>query len=139
MSRVIKLESAGKERNQLSKGIVVALRELAEQNEVNAETRDLVAFIAIALSSIYGSIDETVSAWENRGYWLKADRFRLDWEWTGRLGSELIDAIRLEDWASIARIAAQVAERFNQVKVPVKHRLGKPWVGAWDRLHESFK
>ena len=52
MSRIINPESAGKERTQLTKAIVLSVRELAQQTDVTNEARDLAAFIALALKSI---------------------------------------------------------------------------------------
>ncbi len=39
----------------------------------------------LALEEINSNIDKSVEAWEKRGYWVKADKFRLDWEWSGKL------------------------------------------------------
>ena len=76
MSRVINPESAGKDRTRLTKAIVLALRELAKQKDVTAETKDLAAFISLALKTISEGIDASVLAWEKRDYWVKADKFR---------------------------------------------------------------
>src|SRR5947207_14918354 len=81
LSRVINPESAGKERPRLTKAIVLAVRELAKQKEVNDEARDLAAFIALALKTIAEGIDVSVVAWEKRDYWVKADKFRMEWMW----------------------------------------------------------
>jgi len=75
---VINTENAGKERTQLTRAVVLALRELMRQTETNRETQDLAAFIVLALENIAATIDSSVEAWEKRGYWLKADRFRMD-------------------------------------------------------------
>ena len=62
MSPIINPESAGKERTQLSKAIVLAVRELAKQTDVTNEAKDLAAFIAIALRNISDGIDVSVTA-----------------------------------------------------------------------------
>ncbi len=67
MSRVINPDSAGKQRTRLSKSIVLALRQLARQSDTGGETRDLAAFIAVALEAISQGIDASVAAWEKRG------------------------------------------------------------------------
>jgi hypothetical protein len=72
MSPIINPESAGKERTQLSKAIVLAVRELAKQTDITNEAKDLAAFIALSLKSISDGIDVSVAAWEKRGYWVKA-------------------------------------------------------------------
>jgi len=134
LSRVINPDSAGKERTRLTKGIVLAIRELAQQSSPGAEARDLVAFIALALSIISGTIDVSVAAWEKRDYWVKADKFRMEWAWSGQYAEKMKLAILKDDWGSVAQVAAQVAQKLSKVTVPPGHRLGRPWQGAWDEL-----
>ncbi len=135
MSRVINLDSAGKERARLTKSIVVAIRELARQDEPGAASRDLAAFIALALDDIAAGIDASVTAWEKRGYWVKADRFRMDWAWTASLGSKMKEALLSDDWPAVALLSAQIAQKLSNVKVSQNHRLGTPWIGAWAQLN----
>ena len=134
MSRVINPESAGKERTQLSKAIVLAVRELAKQKDVTNEAKDLAAFIALALKNISEGIDISVAAWEKRGYWVKADRFRMDWVWTGQVADKMKVAIFTNDWGTIAMLMPQIAQKFGKIVVSENHRLGKPWVGAFRQL-----
>lgn len=134
MSRVIKTESAGKDRTRLSKEVVIALRELMRQSQPDDTSRELAAFIALALGEINATIEASVAAWEKRGYWVKADRFRLEWEWTGVMAGKMRKAVLEDDWGMVALNAAQVAQKFMTVQVPQHHRLGKPWEGAWERL-----
>lgn len=134
MSRVINPDSAGKERNRLTKAIVLSIRELAKQTDLGEEARDQAAFIALALQTVADGIDVSVAAWEKRNYWVKADRFRMDWAWSGELSKKMKSAILEDDWAEVARISVQIGEKLNKVKVSEKHRMGKPWVGAWQRL-----
>ncbi|MEW6093348.1 MAG: hypothetical protein AB1531_05210 [Chloroflexota bacterium] len=134
MSRVINLDSAGKERTRLTKTVVLAVRELARQTEPGTEARDLAAYIALALAAIAGTIDVSVAAWEKRGYWVKADKFRMEWAWAGQLGAKMREAALAEDWGNVAQVAAQVAQRLNRITVPAGHRLGRPWTGAWQAL-----
>ena len=134
MSTIINPESAGKERTQLTKAIVLAVRELAQQTEITKEAKDLAAFIALALKSISDGIDMSVAAWEKRGYWVKADRFRMEWLWTGQYGDKLKVAIFTDDWGEIAMLLPKIAQKFSKIEVSRNHRLGKPWVGAFEKL-----
>ena len=135
MGRLINPESAGKERTQLSKAIVLAVRELAKQTDITNETKDLAAFIALALKKISEGIDISVAAWEKRGYWVKADRFRMEWLWTGQVAEKMRTAIFNEDWATIAMLMPQIAQKFGRIIVSENHRLGKPWTGAFGQLN----
>ena len=137
MGRVINTETAGKERLQLTRAVVLALRELMLQTSPDSHTRDLAAFIALALEEISSTIDVSVAAWEKRGYWIKADRFRMDWVWSENLGKNMRQAVLADDWIGVARVSAQVAEKLNGTKVPQRHRLGTPWEGAFKRLQQT--
>ncbi len=135
MGRVIHTDTAAKERTRLTRSVILALRELMKQTEPDALTHDLAAYIALALKETYQTIDASVGAWEKRGYWVKADRFRMEWMWTEQLGQSMQKAVLAEDWASVARVGVQVAEKLNSTKVPQRHNLGTPWEGAWSRLN----
>ncbi len=134
MSRVINPEGAGKERTRLVKSIVLAMRELMRQTEPNEHSRDLAAFIALALLEIFETIETSVAAWEKKGYWVKADRFRMDWLWTEQVGGQLRQAVLNDDWATIAMLMVKLGGKLNNVDVPVRNRLGEPWVGAYQHL-----
>ncbi len=136
MSRVINPDSAGKDRTRLSKSIVLTLRELAKLNEPTPEARDMAAFLALALEEIAASIDASVAAWEKRGYWVKADRFRMEWLWAGQMAAKMRAAVLSEDWAAIAMQLPAIAQKLSKVQVPAAHRLGRPWVGAWQKLRQ---
>jgi len=133
---IINPDSAGKERTQLSKGIVLAIRELAKQTEPGTESRDMAAFIALALAQISSGIDISVAAWEKRGYWVKADKFRMEWLWTATYADRMKAAVLDDDWATVALTMTQTAQKLSKVVVPAGHRLGRPWVGAFKKLKE---
>ena len=134
MSRLINPDSTGKDRTRLSKAIVLAVRELAKQTEVTDEAKDMAAFISLALKTISEGIDASVAAWEKRDYWVKADRFRMEWMWSGQYAEKLKTAVLTDDWASVAMLSAQIAQKFGKVVIAQNHRLGKPWVGAYKQL-----
>ena len=134
MSPIINPDSAGKERTRLTKGIVLAIRELAKQSQVNQEAKDLAAFISMALRIISDGIDVSVVAWEKRDYWIKADKFRMEWMWTGQFADKMKTAVFTDDWGTVAMLSAQIAQKFNKIVVSENHRLGKPWVGAYKQL-----
>jgi len=136
LGRVINPEGVGKERTQLSRGVVLAIRELMKQTQPDDTSRDLAAFIALALLQIAATIDTSVTAWEKRGYWVKADRFRMDWAWAERFGNTMRQAVLVDDWGTVAMTSAQIAQKLMTVQVPVRHRLGTPWAGAWEQLRK---
>jgi len=134
LGRVINPETAGKERNILQRAALLSLRELMKQTATDATTRDLAAFVALTLIAIGETIEPSVAAWEKRGYWVKADRFRMDWSWAGRFGLQMKAALLEDNWAQVAQVAGQAALKLANVKLPLRNRLGTPWVGSWDKL-----
>jgi hypothetical protein len=116
---------------------MVALREISKSDGINEKTRDLAAFIAITLLKIYETIDVSVAAWEKRGYWVKADRFRMEWIWTKQLSDRLVCALMEDAWDEVPMFLADVGSKFSGVHLPVRHRVGTPWIGAWAKLCEA--
>ena len=137
LSRIINPEGSGKERTRLSKDVVLSIRELMRQAEPNEQSRDLAAFIALALNEIAKTIESSAIAWEKRGYWVKADRFRMEWAWSGQLGKTMEEAVLSDDWPTVAATAIKVAQKLMAIKIPEHHRLGTPWVGAWEALNKK--
>ena len=137
MSRVINSESAGKDRTRLTKVVVIAIRELLRQKEPSELSRDLIACILMSLDGIYDTVDASVEAWEKRGYWLKADRFRMDWQWTKLLADQMRPLVMAENYGELIPLMVQVLQALDSVKVSENHRLGTPWTGAWKELNEE--
>ena len=139
MGRVIHLESYGKERNRLARLVVTAIRQLGQQSEIDGRTRDLAAFVGLALEELHNTVDPTVEAWEKRGYWLKADRYRLEWIWADSLGKKMRNAVLEEDWGTVALTSAEIGLKLTKVE-PVKKISGaEPWDGAWLQLKSGVK
>ena len=138
MGRLIKTETAGKERKRLIRAIVVALRELSRSHHIDGSNRDYSAFIALALMNVYKTIDVSVIAWEKRDYWVKADRFRMEWIWTKQTADSLAKALLEDDWEDVPIMLAKVGSKFSDVHIPVRHNVGTPWIGAWNQLQTEY-
>ncbi|MEJ2512918.1 MAG: hypothetical protein P8Y72_15140 [Anaerolineales bacterium] len=134
MSRIIHTNNVGTERNRLLKAIVIAIRELMKQTSVDSTTKDLAAFISSALLAVHETIERSVTPWEKRDYWVKADKFRLEWAWTKDIGQEMLEATLEEQWAQVALLSATVGQKLQNIMVSDRHRMGKPWVGAWELM-----
>jgi hypothetical protein len=114
---------------------VLAIRELGLQRDITETTKDLVVFVSQSLIQVNNLVDISVTAWEKRGYWIKADRFRMDWIWTADMGKKLNDNLLVENWVQIAGLIGKTAEKLKDIKVPQHHKLGTPWEGAWKSGH----
>ena len=137
MGRVIDPKSAGKQRTQLIRAAALATRLLQSKSAMDAEARDLAAFISFTLAAIFSSVEPSVHAWEKRGYWVKADQFRLEWQWTGNLGIEMAEALQSDDWIAVKNNVERVQKKLGNVKISARHRMGTPWVGTWDILQKK--
>lgn len=134
MGRVIQSNSIGTQRKRLTKSIVVAIRELMKQKSPDSKTRDYAAYIVMALQAVDDTVERTVTPWEKRDYWVKADKFRMEWDWVKTIGPKLQQALVDEEWAEVAYQSAQIASKLGDVQVSERHRLGTPWVGAWKKF-----
>jgi len=134
LGRVISTENLATERNRLLKAMALALREMAKKSSYDEESRDLAAFLVLALDNVAESIERSVLAWEKRGYWVKADRFRMEWAWAESLRTKMRAAVNTEKPEEIAMAASTLSDKLKGVKVSERHRLGSPWHGAWAQL-----
>ncbi len=137
MGRIITSESAGKDRTRLTKTVVISIRELLRQKEPGDLSRDLIACVLQSLDGIYDTVDVSVEAWEKRGYWLKADRFRMDWQWTKIIADKMRPLVFTENYGELIPLMVEVLQALENVKVSENHRLGTPWTGAWEELQRA--
>ena len=109
------------------------------QSTVDKTTRDMVAFVILALREMASGIDNSVEAWEKRGYWVKADKYRMTWLWTGEMSKKLTQAYQQDNWKKIADFLAEVMGKFMTIKVSDRHRMGKPWLGASQEFENTLR
>ena len=112
---VINPDSAGKQRTQMVKATALAGRELIHKTSLDDEFKDLSAFMILALQAIFDTIDPSVLAWEKRGYWVKADQFRMEWSWTQKLSQEMHKFWLADDWPSVVQTAVKVLQKLGDV------------------------
>lgn len=134
MGRIVRSHDVGRQRAQVCRAIVVALREMTRRAGADDQARDLTAFVVLALEEVGRSVETTATAWEKRDYWLKADQFRMQWAWSTRLAESLHHSLLQNDWASVARAMAQLATHLEDVTLPKRNTAGTPWAGAYERL-----
>lgn len=136
MSRLINPDGVGKQRDRLMKAVTLSLRTMATRAAIDAETKDMVAFIALALNEIHDTIDVTCAAWEKRDYWLKADQFRREWGWAGRTGAKLERVVLGDEWHNLPALMVELSKHLEKVVLPKRNTLGTPWNGALAKLKE---
>lgn len=136
MGKIINPNTAGKDRNRLLKTISLAIREFEGPNASAEETRDLIAFISLALDAVNKTIEQTITPWEKRGYWVKADKFRMEWAWVKKYNKELKSNIMENDVFGVASSIQAIKEKISDTKVP-RGKQVKPWIGAWNKFISS--
>ncbi len=133
MSRVINPENAGRNRTRLMQWVALACAQLMKERNLDIRS-DALAFIVVALEEIAAGIDVTTAAWEKRDYWLKADQFRRQWEWTGRTAQRLRTAIERKSPSDAITVLAELAPRLAGVALPKRLPKEPPWKGAHEKL-----
>ncbi|NLG29030.1 MAG: hypothetical protein GX557_14050 [Chloroflexi bacterium] len=134
MSRIVNTSEPGTVRSQMRRTIAEILRHLMFKPRLDDESKDMAATVVYALRAIADSIEITVTAWEKRDYYLKADRFRLEWEWVGPAAKRLEDMIRSERWEKLPTELAALAPHFSDVRIAKMTRSSAIWQGAHARL-----
>ena len=125
-------ESGTTYRNRLTKSIVLAIRKLMQKGQPDKESLDMAAYIVLALEKIEESVDSSATAWEKRDYWLKADRFRMEWSWAEGRRLSLEKAVLSQDWGIIASELILVAstEAIQRAAAACFFRVSLPQISA---------
>ncbi|MFN8484191.1 MAG: hypothetical protein U0768_14230 [Anaerolineae bacterium] len=139
MGRVINTDSAGAERNRLRRTIAEALRLLGQKQAIDDEARDLAALIVYSLRGIEQGVDTSAAAWEKRDYYMKADRFRLQWAWVEPMARQLEVVLVRGRWNDLPTVLALLLPRFSDIKLTRMTRTPDVWAGCYDRLRQENK
>lgn len=134
MSRVINTNVPGKVRSRNMRTIAEILRRVGAMAELDAEARDMFAALVFLLREIHASALETVEAWERRGYWMKADRFLRDWDWSAEMAANFEDVIRNDAWDLIPRLMGELVPHTADVQIKNMTRSPSAWRGAYQKL-----
>jgi hypothetical protein len=110
-----------------------ALRAVAQRPDISdGETREVLAFLALSLSELDESVEETAAAWERREFWLKADRFRLEWAPIQAVHGRLDVALRAGDMGLARDFGTDLARLLAERRLRPLKSSSTPWKGAWD-------
>jgi hypothetical protein len=135
MSRITRIDGTPtQQRNAIRRSIAEILRRLGEKKTIDADTKDMLAFIVFGLRSMDQSIDQSATAWEKRDYYIKADQLRRDWLWLAPQANRLEDILRTDDFSLAPIELAGLAARFSDVKVTSLTRSPALWQGACKKL-----
>ena len=139
MTRVINTNSPGKRRNAHLRTIAEILRRLSQQREVNDDTKDMVAMLVYSLRGIDVTIEESIRAWEKRGYWKKADDFQQKWWWSSLLALSIEDLVKNDDWDLLPETMMQLFPHISDIRVNKLTRNPEDWRGVWQKLSQELQ
>lgn len=134
MSRVINVENPTKIRNNRRRTIAELLRRLSQKPAIDEDAKDMSAAIVFALWDISDGVEQTIRAWEKRDYWLKAERFLRQWEWTAEAAANIEDVIRHEAWDLLPQLLIELNTHFTDIQLKTMTRKADVWQGAYQRL-----
>jgi len=134
MARIIYTESPGKTRHHYRRSVAEMLRRLTQKKRIDDEARDQAALIVLCLQGMADTVDQTVTAWEKRDYWMKAEHFRRDWEWLDPMADQLAAVICQGEWQKLPTLLASLAPYFSDISVKRMTRDATLWEGAYERL-----
>jgi hypothetical protein len=137
VSRIIYTEAPGKIRHQYRRSIAEMLRRLSQKHRIDDEAKDQAALIVLCLQGMAETVDQTVQAWEKRDYWMKAERFRREWEWLDPMADQLARVIHAGRWNQLPSALAKLAPRFSDISVKRMTRDAEFWRGAYEKLMDG--
>jgi hypothetical protein len=94
----------------------------------------MLATIVYSLRSIDATIAVTTDAWEKRDYYLKADKFRLEWEWAAPAAERLEDLLLARTWDRLPQEIMTLVPRFADVSIAKFTRTPDTWQGMYRQL-----
>ena len=134
MARVINTNSPGKRRNAYMRTIAEILRRLSQQSDINQDSKDMVAMLVYCLRGIDGTVEESIVAWEKRGYWKKADDFQQKWWWSSLTAKAIEELIVAENWDALPETMMRLFPHCADIKINRLTRNPKDWQGAYGKL-----
>ena len=135
MSRITSVDGTPtQQRNAIRRAIAEILRHLSTKTAIDAEAKDMLAFIVFGLRSMDQSIDQSATAWEKRDYYIKADQLRREWLWLPGTAQRIEEILRSDDYRTAPIELAGLLARFSDVKVTTFTKSPLLWQGAYKKL-----
>lgn len=134
MARVINTNSPGKRRNAYMRTMAEILRHLSQQREVDGRSKDMAAMLVYCLRGVDATVEESITAWEKRGYWKKADDFQQKWWWSSRMADAIAELLRADDWERLPEVMIKLYPHFADIKINRLTRDPADWRGAYSRF-----
>jgi len=135
VTHIIRAQSSAASRTKALK----LIRDLLNYHDIYiANIKDIAAYIALLLDEVWKSIEDTSLAWEKRDYWVKADRFRQEWNWIKVMKDQLIQALLEENFAGVEKTIKQIHQKLGEdhQDSPRKRKINT--AGSWERFKQIY-
>ena len=135
MAPVINRNNYSNQRSSYLRFIATALDELEKENAKISENsqKDIWIFIYLTLLEIQKSVQTTIQPWEKRGYWVKADQFRAEWNWLEPVRNSIERKIKTQDWKDLENDKKTLKAICKDYPAYQKMSIKNPWNGAWEK------
>jgi hypothetical protein len=134
LGRVINTDNPGKRRNHQMRTCAELLRRLSQKQGIDDDGKNILAQLVFCLRDITDGIDESTTAWEKRGYWVKVEEFRQRWHWTHEISNALETLIINEKWDDVPKVMMELFPYFSDIKVTRFTREESLWQDAHAQL-----
>ncbi len=134
MGRVINTNSPGKRRKAHMRTIAEILRHLMQTSSIDDSSKDMVAAVIYSLRAIDATIEESIVAWEKRGYWKKADDFQQKWWWCSLSATALENLVKSDNWQQIPEAMFKLFPHFSDIEIKKLTRDPNNWTGLYRKL-----
>lgn len=137
MGRVINTNNPGKRRNSFLRTSAEILRRLSQQKEVTEDTKDMVAMLVYCMRGIDGTVEESITAWEKRGYWKKADDFQQKWWWASLMATSLEKLVKNDRWDELPDMMMKLFPHVSDIQINKMTRNPSDWEGTYRKLMQE--
>ena len=137
MARIINTNSPGKRRSAHLRTIAEILRRLSQQQQVTDETKDMLAMLVYCLRGIDATVEESMRAWEKRGYWKKSDDFQQKWWWSTLMATSVEKLLQSESWDQLPDTMVKLLPHVADIQISRLTRDPQKWEGAYAKLMQE--
>ena len=97
----------------------------------------MTAFLVFNLRDIYGTIEESAKAWDDKNYWKKAENLRQKWRWSHLSANRIEQLILSNRWEDVPVVLLELIPQFSAIKITSITRDSDWWAGAMSALRQK--
>ena len=89
------------------------------------------------MRGIDSTVEESVRAWEKRGYWKKAYDFQQKWWLSSLMATSLEKLVFNDEWEKMPEMVVKLCPKFADIQINKMTRDPDQWQGTYDKLMEE--